>query len=131
MKLTVSTWNGPLARHDDPRAAKVHAAIARLDGAGCTEVSLARNDPFACVIAAGRPRLYLVTGKSPDGEILQLIDPDAGQEDAALETVSLVCGGQRADFARRDLVEREAATAILLRFRQHRGHIPSPAWEVQ
>ena len=114
MKLTVSTWDGPVAYGEDveePGAVDTRSAIARLDGAGCSEASLTNEMPFGYVTAAGGPHLYLVTGETAGGEILQLTDPGA---DSA--PVSLVCGGQRSTFARHDLVGRQAAAAALIRF---------------
>ena len=114
MKLTVSTRDGPVAHGeevDEPGAADVHSAIARLDGAGCSEASLTNDMPFSYITAAGGPHLYLVTGETAGGKILQLTDPGA---DSA--PVSLVCGGQRSTFARHDLVGPQAAAAVLIRF---------------
>jgi hypothetical protein len=93
--LVVNTWHGSIAHvdaNDAPTTADVQAAIARLDGAACTEVSLTQDEPFAHFTVAGGPELYLVTGESADDQILRLTDRDAGGA-----TVPLVCGGQRAD----------------------------------
>jgi hypothetical protein len=114
MKLTVNTWDGPVARGEEveePGVADIRAAIARLDGVGCSEASLTSEMPFSYVTAAGGPHLYLVTGETASGEILQLTDPGAGSA-----PVSLVCGGQRSTFARHDLVGPQAAAAVLIRF---------------
>lgn len=91
MKLVVNTWDGPILRADEndaPTAADVQSAIARLDGVGCTEVSLIRDEPFTYFTVAGGPELYLVTGETADEEILQLTDPNAGDV-----RILLVCGG--------------------------------------
>ena len=129
MNLTVNTWDGPIVHSDEinaPTVADAQAAIARLDGAATSEVTLTREDPFAYFTVGGGPELYLVTGEIEDEEILQLTEPDAGGE-----TVPLVCGGQLADFARRDLVGREAAVRVLTRFLENGDHDTSLPWDVQ
>ena len=129
MNLTVNTWDGPIVHSDEnnaPTTADIQAAIARLDGAATSEVSLTQEDPFAYFTVGGGPELYLVTGETDDEEILQLTEPGAGDE-----TVPLVCGGQLADFARRDLVDREAATRVLTRFLENGDHDSSLPWDVQ
>jgi Immunity protein Imm1 len=129
VKLTVNTWDGPIVHSDEneaPTPDDIRAAVARLDGAACTEVSLTQDEPFAYFTAAGGPDLYLVTGETADEEILQLTTPDAGDD-----TIPLVCGGQLADFARHDLVDREAATRVLTRFLNSGDHDASLAWDVQ
>lgn len=127
--LVVNTWGGSIVQIDAnnaPTTADVQAAIARLDGAACTEVSLTQDKPFAYFTVAGGPELYLLTGESADEEILQLTDPDAGGA-----IVSLVCGGQRADFARRELVDRDVATRVLIRFLEGGDYDASLHWIFQ
>jgi hypothetical protein len=127
--LSVFTWDGPVVRADEsdaPTVADVHAAIARLDGVACTEVSLARVEPFTYFTAAGGPKLYLVTGETADEEILQLTDPDSSGV-----TIPLICGGQLAAFARHDLVDRDAATRVFVRFLEDGDHDASLPWSVQ
>ncbi|MBR7827781.1 hypothetical protein KDK95_15790 [Actinospica sp. MGRD01-02] len=122
MILTVCTWNGPFADCDEingPCLETVRAAIARLDGETCTEVTLTHNEPFAYIAAAGGPELYLVTGETIDEEIFQVTDPDAPEG-----SVVMVCGGQRAEFARRDLVNRDTALRAFTQFL--RDHDPAP-----
>lgn len=130
MNLTVNTWRGSSVLESDennaPTAADVEAAIARLDGHACSEVSLGQDEPFAYFTVGGGPELYLVTGETADEDILQLTSPDAGDE-----TVPLVCGGQLADFARHDLVDRDAATQVLLRFLETGDHDTSLPWDIQ
>lgn len=129
MKLTVNTWDGPVVHSDEldaPTAADVRAAIARLDGAACTEVSLTQEEPFAYFTAAGGPERYLVTGETAEQDILQLTDPDAGDEN-----VPLVAGGQLADFARHGLVDRAAAAGVLTRFLEDGDYDTSLPWDIQ
>lgn len=129
MNLTVNTWDGPMVHSDEnngPTAADIQAAVARLDGAATSEVTLTQEDPFAYFTVAGGPELYLVTGETANEEILQLTNPGAGNE-----IVPLVCGGQLADFAQHDLVDREAATRILTRFLESGDHDTSLPWDVQ
>lgn len=129
MNLTVNTWDGPIVHSDEnnaPTAADIQAAVARLDGAATSEVTLTREEPFTYFTVAGGPELYLVTGETADEEILQLTSPGAGDE-----TVPLVCGGQLADFARHDLVDREAATRVLSRFLESEDHDTSLPWDAQ
>jgi hypothetical protein len=129
VNLTVKTWDGPIVHcvdNDAPTTADIKAAIARLDGAACSEVSLTQEDPFAYFTVGGGPELYLVTGATEDEEFLQLTEPGAGDE-----TVPLVCGGQFADFARHDLVDRGAATRVLTRFLEVGDHDTSLQWDVQ
>jgi len=129
VKLTINTWDGPVLRSDEidaPTPADVRAAIARLDGAACTEVSLTQDKSFAYFTAAGGPELYLVTGETANEDILQLTEADAGDK-----AIAVVCGGQLADFARHDLVDRGAATAVLLRFLEHGNHDTLLPWNVQ
>ncbi|HTJ67411.1 MAG TPA: hypothetical protein VL551_07780 [Actinospica sp.] len=128
MRLTVNTWSGPVLHSDeteDPAAVDVHAAIARLDGAACSEASLTREMPFSHLTAAGGPDLYLVTGETAAGEILHLTDPHAGNA-----PVSLVCGGQLSEFARHDLVGRDRAAAALIRFLDAGDYDRDHAWHV-
>lgn len=127
--MAVSTWRGPLVHSDEigtPTAADLRSAIARLDGAVCTELSLSSDEPFAYFTVSGGPELYLVSGETAAGDLLQLTEPAAA--DAA---IALVCGGQLAHFARRDLVRREAAFGVLARFLAHGDHDASLPWDVQ
>lgn len=129
MNLTINTWDGPVVHSDeiaDPTTGDIENAIGRLDGAACTEVSLAQDDPFAYFTVAGGAALYLVTGETADEQILQLTDPDAGTE-----TIALVCGGQLADFPRHDLVTRDAATDVLRRFLERGDYDPDRPWDIQ
>lgn len=129
MKLTVNTWDGPIVHSDetdDPTLAEVEAAIGRLDGDACTEVTLAEEEPFAYISIGGGPELYLVTGETSDEKILQLTDPEAGDK-----PVPLVCGGQLADFPRRDLVNRSQATEVASRFLAQGDYDPNLAWDIQ
>ena len=129
MELTVSTWDGPVVRSDetdDPVAEDVQAAIGRLDGHACSEVSLSEEDPFAYITISGGPELYLVTGETADEKILQLTEPGGGDE-----AISLVTGGQLASYARHDLVTKETATAVALRFLEHGDYDPALPWDIQ
>jgi hypothetical protein len=129
VNLTVNTWDGPIVHSDEnnaPTTADIQAAIARLDGAATSEVSLTQEDPFAYFTVGGGPKLYLVTGETADEEILQLTEPGVGDE-----TIPLVCGGQLADFARHDLVDREAATRVLTRFLENGDYDSTLPWDVQ
>jgi hypothetical protein len=129
VKLTVSTWDGPAVHSDEidtPTVIDIQAAIVQLDGAACTEVSLTRDVPFAYFTAAGGPEYYLVTGETADNDILQLTSADVGDE-----TVHLVCGGQLAEYARHDLVNRDSATRVLTRFLETGDYDSSLTWDVQ
>ena len=129
MELTAYTWDGPIMHSDEidaPTVVDIQAAIVRLDGAACTEVSLTRDEPSAYFTAAGGPEHYLVTGKTADNLIIQLTSPDAGDE-----TVRLACGGQLAELARHDLVDRESATRVLIRFLKNGDYDSSLTWDVQ
>lgn len=129
MNLTVNTWHGPSVHSDEnntPSTTDIQTAIARLDGAATSEVSLTQKNPFAYFTVGGGPTLYLVTGETEAEAILQLTEPGAGDE-----TVPLVCGGQLADFARHDLVDREAATQVLTRFLENGDHDTTLPWDVQ
>lgn len=129
MQLTIDDWAGRAARTEDledATAADVRAAVSCLDGATRTEVTLGRADPFAYFGVAGGPELYHVFGETVDERMLRLTDPQAGDA-----RIALVCGGQLTEFARRELVTREQATAVLLRFLEHADHDPELPWEVQ
>lgn len=129
MQLTIDDWTGPAARTQElaePTAADVRAAIARLDGVACTEVTLGRADPFAYFGVAGGPELYHVFGETADERMLRLTDPRA-----VGGRVALVCGGQLTEFDRRELVTREQASTVLLRFLEHADHDPELPWEVE
>lgn len=127
VKLQVDTWKGP-DRHseekDQPAAADVEAAIARRDGG--TDVFLDQEDPFAYVAVSGGPDLYLVTGETSDGKILQLTDPGTGDA-----PVRLVVGGQSAEYPRHSLVSEEQATEVAIRFLEHADYDPALPWDIQ
>ncbi len=129
MQLTINTWDGPILHSDeidDPTAGDVATALDRLDGAATSEISLTQDEPFAQFTVGGGPDLFLVTGETPEEEILQLTTPDAPDE-----AVSLVTGGQVAEFKRHDLVTRERALAALQRFLAGEPHDPTLPWDVQ
>lgn len=110
----------------DPAPAEITEAIDRLDGQRYTEVSISEDDPWRYLTVAGGPDLYLVTGETGDEKILQLLDPKAGAE-----TVSLVAGGQKGEFQRRQLVDRAAALAAVEEFRNGFKDGFGDQWEVQ
>lgn len=127
MRLTVSLWirsDVDTREIDEPSAADVLAALG--DGQSGIEVSLGQVEPFAYVTVSGGPDLYLVTGETPDGKILLLTDPGTGDEQ-----ISLVTGGQLAEYARRNVAMREAATQVLLRFLEHADYDPDLPWDIQ
>lgn len=89
---------------ENPTLGRISESIVNLDGRQHTETSVTEDDPFRYLSIAGGPDLYLVTGESEDGQILQLKEPDSGSQE-----VSLVCGGQLGVFERSDLVTQELA----------------------
>ncbi|TMR17021.1 hypothetical protein [Nonomuraea zeae] len=111
---------------DDPGMERIAASIGRLDGRRFTEVSVTDDEPFRYVSVAGGPELFLVTGESADGEILQLKAPGAGGGQ-----VTLVCGGQLGEFERSDLVTRDAAVAAVAEFLAGFPGGPGPAWSAE
>lgn len=129
MKLTINAWDGPRTHSDEvdnPGLADVQVAIGRLDGRRCTEITVEREDPWAYICIGGGPELFLVTGETSDEKILHLASPDAGDE-----TVPLVCGGQLANFARRELVSRDQAIEVAARFLAQGDYDPELAWDIQ
>jgi hypothetical protein len=109
----------------DPSPEQITESVDQLDGSVRTEISVSEDEPFRYLSVAGGPRLFLVTGETPDGDILQLRDADAGSEQ-----VSLVCGGQRGVFARSDLVARDAAVSAVVDFLDGFPHGLGDAWQV-
>lgn len=95
----------------DPSQEQITEAVDRLDGSQYTETSLEEANPFRYLSVAGGPDLYLVTGETPDDEIIQLLSTGTGDE-----PVSLVCGGQRADYQRSELVTRDEALGAIAEF---------------
>lgn len=129
MKLEVSRWDGPIARTDeldDLTPDGVAAALARLDGRQCTELSLSDEDPYRYFNVGGGPQLFLLTGEDEDEQILQLSDPNAGDN-----PVGLVTGGQLATYPRSDLVQRDAVLAVLNRFIAGAGYDPALPWRIE
>ena len=127
MKLEISRWDGPIVRTDeldDLTADGVAAALACLDGRWCTELSLSDEVPYRSFNVGGGPEFYLLTGETEDGQILQLTDPDAGDN-----PVERVTGGQLATYPRGDLVQRDAVLAVLNRFIAGGGHDPNLPWK--
>ena len=107
MILEGDTWSGS---HDlgwetaDPTLDDIRNAIVRLDGRIFTEVVVRSADRLRYLSVAGGPDLFLVTGELEDASLLHLLSRDAGDF-----PVSLVCGGQQAEFRRSELVERAVA----------------------
>lgn len=129
VKLRIETWEGPYRsseERDKPTVGDMEAAIGRLDGRVCTEVTVEQEVPWAHIGISGGPDLYLVTGEMSDEKILQLTSPDAGDD-----AVPLVCGGQLANFARRDLVSRDRAIEVAARFLAQGDYDPELAWDIQ
>ncbi len=96
---------------ESPAPEDITQAVAGLDGSRRTEVSVTEDEPFRYLSIGGGPDLFLVTGESVDGQILQLRDPAAGAAE-----VRLVCGGQLGVFERSDLVTFDQAAAALADF---------------
>jgi hypothetical protein len=96
---------------ENPTLERVSESIADLDGRRRTETSITDDDPFRYLSIAGGPDLYLVTGESADGDILQLKEPGSGSHE-----VKLVCGGQLGNFERSELVTRELALRAVVDF---------------
>ncbi|MGW0945848.1 hypothetical protein ACWD4O_25315 [Streptomyces sp. NPDC002623] len=96
---------------ENPTLERISQSIADLDGSRWTEVSVTDDDPFRYLSIAGGPDLFLVTGESPDGEIIQLKNPECSEEE-----VRLVCGGQMGIFQRSDLVDRDQAVEAVSEF---------------
>ncbi|NRQ37998.1 hypothetical protein HII36_40140 [Nonomuraea sp. NN258] len=110
----------------DPGEERIAEAVGALDGQRRTEVSVTDDEPFRYLSVAGGPHLYLVTGESADGEILQLTEPGAGREEARL-----VCGGQLGVFERSGLVTREAALAAVADFLAGFPRGFGPEWSIE
>ncbi|MFB6951508.1 hypothetical protein ACFC7A_10865 [Streptomyces niveus] len=72
---------------------------------------MTEDEPFRYLSVAGGPDLFLVTGESADGEILQLTEPGAGSEQ-----IQLVCGGQAGVFERSALVSQATAISAVSEF---------------
>ncbi|MFD7258421.1 hypothetical protein [Streptomyces sp. NPDC059874] len=89
---------------ENPTLDRISESIVDLDGNRRTETSVTEDDPFRYLSIAGGPDLYLVTGESAEGEILQLKEPGSGSQE-----VSLVCGGQLGVFERSELVTQQLA----------------------
>lgn len=96
---------------ENPTLERISRAIAELDGNRYTEVSVTEDEPFRYLSVAGGPDLFLVTGESADGEILQMKDTEAGTGE-----IRLVCGGQLGIFERSDLVSRDKAVGAVSKF---------------
>ncbi|MEV7087619.1 hypothetical protein AB0O07_17235 [Streptomyces sp. NPDC093085] len=114
IRLAGDDRDGPKTRDwevDNPAPERIVQSIATLDGNRWTEVSVTEDAPFRHLSIAGGPDLFLVTGESIDGEILQLRNPECGAEE-----VRLVCGGQMGIFERSDLVGRDQAVEAVSEF---------------
>lgn len=96
---------------ENPTLEGISQSISDLDGTRYTEVSITEDEPFRYLSVAGGPDLFLVTGESADGEILQLKDSGAGTGE-----VRLVCGGQLGIFERSDLVGFDQAVGAVSEF---------------
>ncbi|WP_131816056.1 hypothetical protein [Streptomyces sp. 3213.3] len=96
---------------DNPELERIIRSVADLDGDRLTEISVTEDEPFRYLSVAGGPDLYLVTGESVHGEILQLTEPDAGSEQ-----IELVCGGQMGLFERSSLVTQAQAIDAVSEF---------------
>ena len=114
IRLAGDDRDGPKTRDwevENPTPERISQSIADLDGSRWTEVSVTEDDPFRYLSIAGGPDLFLVTGESPDGEIIQLRNLESGSEE-----VRLVCGGQMGIFERSDLVDRDQAVEAVSEF---------------
>ncbi|MGW4349369.1 hypothetical protein GTY75_20200 [Streptomyces sp. SID8381] len=111
---------------EDPQLERIIRSIADLDGNRFTEISVTEDEPFRYLSVAGGPDLYLVTGESADGEILQLTEPDAGSEQ-----IELVCGGQMGLFERSSLVTQDQAIGAVSEFLRGFPEGLVDAWSVE
>ncbi|MFD3504364.1 hypothetical protein ACFWWT_40430 [Streptomyces sp. NPDC058676] len=111
---------------ENPTPERIAQSIADLDGTRWTEVSVTEDDPFRYLSIAGGPDLFLVTGESVDGEILQLKNPESVSDE-----VRLVCGGQMGIFERSDLVDRDQAVEAVSEFLKGFPDGFSSAWSVE
>ena len=114
MILEGDTWSGSHDRgweKSNPSLDDIRDAVARLDGRTFTEVVVRTEDRLRYLSVAGGPDLFLVTGELEDASLLHLLSRD--QNDSL---VSLVCGGQQADFRRFELVQRGVALDAVSNF---------------
>lgn len=131
MRLEVDFWQGPDRWREEkggPSAADVRASMAHCRQAEgiWPDVSLSQEKPWAYITVSGGPELYLVTGEMSDEKILQLTDPGADDEQ-----IPLVVGGQQVSFPRRELVGRDQAVGVALRFLEHGDYDPDLPWGIQ
>ncbi|WP_231155549.1 MULTISPECIES: hypothetical protein [unclassified Streptomyces] len=87
---------------------------------------MTEDEPFRYLSVAGGPNLYLVTGESVEGEILQLTEPGAGSEQ-----IELVCGGQMGLFERSSLVTQAEAIGAVSEFLMGFPNGFGDAWSVE
>lgn len=111
---------------ENPELERIVRSIADLDGRRLTEISVTEDEPFRYLSVAGGPDLYLVTGESADGEILQLKEPGAGSEQ-----IQLVCGGQMGAFERSALVTQAKAIGAVSEFLMGFPDGFGDAWSVE
>ena len=111
---------------ENPRLERITRSIADLDGHRRTEISVTEDEPFRYLSVSGGPELYLVTGESADGEILQLKDLEAGSEQ-----VQLVCGGQAGVFERSSLITQAQAISAVSEFLSGFPQGFGAAWSVE
>ncbi|WP_406477747.1 hypothetical protein [Streptomyces sp. NBC_01615] len=111
---------------ENPELERITRSIADLDGHRLTEISVTEDEPFRYLSIAGGPDLYLVTGESANGEILQMKDPEAGSEQ-----VQLVCGGQMGVFERSALVTQAQAVGAVSEFLSGFPEGFGDAWSVE
>jgi hypothetical protein len=129
IRLAGDDRDGPKTRDwevDNPTLERITQSIAELDGSRWTEVSVTDDDPFRYLSISGGPDLFLVTGESVDGEIVQLRNPEGGSEE-----VRLVCGGQMGIFERFNLVDRDQAVKAVSEFLKGFPDGFGSAWSVE
>jgi hypothetical protein len=127
--LAGDNWAGSVNQRWElvgPDFAAVADALSQLDGRIRTEVGVRRDEPFEYVSVAGGPELFVVTGELPDGSVVQMHSMDAVDG-----SVSLVCGGQRADYPLSDVVTQEDALDALRQFVEGNPQHLSERWTVQ
>ena len=111
---------------ENPELERIVRSIADLDGRRLTEISVTEDEPFRYLSVAGGPNLYLVTGESPNGEVLQLKDRKAGSEQ-----IQLVCGGQMGVFERSELVTQGQAVGAVSEFLRGFPEGFGDAWSIE
>lgn len=128
LTLSGDLWAGPLNHEWNnlrPRIEDFDAALAKLDAAERTMITIQNSDESHLAIAGGNGR-YVVYACFNDQEFWNLI-----QDDQAGGIILLNAGGQEGDFPARQVVDFDQASAAGRYFFQFQKMDPSLNWERQ